>query len=160
MQGEFFFMGIAALGVSLAGFAGIIAALDRSPERSAISQWRIRNIVVEGLGITFAGFGTVAVYSVTGDDLELTIRIVCLYFVVFRLVRIVTQGKPGPAWPDESWRKIAIAGDLFNVALLVVIAVFARLGLFQLLFLLQLYSPASIFIRTVQDLTKEPQVED
>ena len=160
MQGEFFFMGIAALGVSLAGFAGIIAALDRSPERSAVSQWRIRNIVIEGFGITFAGFGTVAVYSVTREDLELTIRIVSLYFVVFRLARIVTQGKPGPAWPDESWRKIAVAGDLFNVALIVINAIFAKLGLFQLLFLLQLYSPASIFIRTIQDLTRAKGGED
>jgi hypothetical protein len=58
---EFYYMAIAGLGVSLAGFGGIIAALDRRPAaQSPIAAWRIRNIAFTGFTLTFAGFSTVA----------------------------------------------------------------------------------------------------
>jgi hypothetical protein len=46
MPGEFYFMAMGGLGVSLAGFAGLIAAL--TPEQSkdsAVARWRIGHIV-------------------------------------------------------------------------------------------------------------------
>lgn len=58
MPGEFFFMALGGLGVSLAGFVGIITALDRSGDaRSVIAMWRLRNIVWAGFTLTIIGFG-------------------------------------------------------------------------------------------------------
>jgi len=58
-------MALAGLGVSLAGFAGLISALDRRPAASSVvAAWRIRNIVIRGFMVTFAGFATVALYTI------------------------------------------------------------------------------------------------
>src|SRR4029077_15770764 len=82
MPGESYFMAFGGLGVSLAGFAGLISALDRRPAaHSALVAWRIRNIVFLGFSLTFVGFGTVALYAVTGADLPLTVRIASLLAV-------------------------------------------------------------------------------
>jgi hypothetical protein len=61
--------------VSIAGFAGLIATLDRRPEaRNPIAGWRIPNIVIRGFHVTFSGFTTVAIYTITAD-VEMAVRI-------------------------------------------------------------------------------------
>lgn len=68
MPGEFFFMSMGGLGLSLAGFAGLIAALTPSEAAvSAVTKWRITHIVVWGLQLTFIGFGVVAVNAIVED---------------------------------------------------------------------------------------------
>ena len=69
MTGEFYFMALGGLGVSLAGFAGLISALDRRPEgHTPIARWRIRNIVVGGFAATFIGFGIIAMSTATTNE--------------------------------------------------------------------------------------------
>jgi len=148
-------MALAGLGVSLAGFAGLISALDRGPQaHSPVRAWRIRNIVVGGFTITFAGFATVALYQVTREDLDLTVRLASLLLALANVLPMFTEARSGPAWPSERGRYVAIgttvaliAADLFNVW-------FAGLGLLQVLFLLQLSGPVSIFINTVRDVAR------
>jgi hypothetical protein len=60
-------MAIGGLGVSIAGFAGLIATLDRRPEARNPIGWRIPNIVIRGFHVTFSGFTTVAIYTITAD---------------------------------------------------------------------------------------------
>jgi len=153
---EFYFMGLGGLGVSLAGFAGLISALDRTPEgHSAVAAWRIRNIVMGGFGVTFAGFGTVALYTVTSEDLTLTVRLASLLLAALTLAPIPWESRPGPAWPDERhrwraiWATVAVAvAELANVAL-------GSLGYLQVLFLLHLSGTASIFTRTIRDVARD-----
>jgi hypothetical protein len=53
-------MAMGGLGISLAGFAGLIATLDRRAlSGNPIAAWRIRNIVLRGSLVTIIGFGTV-----------------------------------------------------------------------------------------------------
>ena len=150
MPGEFFFMAIAGLGVSLAGFAGLIAALDPSPG-SAVRQWRIRNIVVSGFFLTFMGFGTIATHTLT-SDVEVTVRIISAVAAVVLLARFLKEIRPGPAWPDRRGLVIASVMGLSVIGLLVVNSVIASVGFLQLLMLLELTDPASIFLFTVRDL--------
>ena len=150
MPGEFFFMGIAGLGVSLAGFAGLISALDPD-SGSPIKMWRIRNIVTAGFLLTFAGFGTVAVHTLTAD-VEATVRIISAAFALLLLGRFVAEIRPGPAWPDRRALMVARAVGLFLVALLVVNVFVASVGFLQLLFLYELTDPTMIFLFAVRDL--------
>lgn len=152
MPGEFYFMAIGGLGVSLAGFVGIITALDRREEaRSEISMWRVRNIVFAGFTLTMVGFGVVAVYSATGDDVELTIRIASLFLLLVNGIRIATEFRPGPAWPDRTGRVRAIGLEALGMLGLAISAVVADVGLFQLLLIYQLGFPLSIFFFTIRD---------
>ena len=150
MPGEFFFMAIAGLGVSLAGFAGLIAALDPSPG-SAVRKWRIRNVVVSGFFLTFMGFGTIATHTLT-EDVELTVRIISSVSALLLLVRFSKEIRPGPAWPERRALMFASVIGLSVIGLLVSNAVIASVGFLQLLMLFELTDPASIFLFTVRDL--------
>lgn len=153
MPGEFFFMALGGLGVSLAGFVGIITALDhREDARSEVSRWRVRNIVRAGFTLTLIGFGTVAVYSASGADLDLTIRIASLFAVVANGTRMVVEFKPGPAWPDRSQWRIAILIELLLAAGFVVTSIVPSVGLFQVLLIFALGFPLSIFFFTIRDI--------
>lgn len=148
-------MALAGLGVSLAGFAGLIVALDRSPDaHSPVARWRIRNIVIGGFTITFVGFATVALYQVTDQDLDLTVRLASLLLAVANVLPIRAEARPGPAWPSERGRYMAIASTLGLVAMNLFNVWYAGLGLLQLLFLFQLAGPASIFFNTVRDVAR------
>jgi hypothetical protein len=161
MPGEFYFMGLAGLGVTLAGFAGLIAALDRRPmARSPVTIWRIRNIVLGGFTITLVGFGTVALYTLTREDLQLTCRLSSLLLVAVNLVPIWFESRPGPAWPTERGRRFAIGSSLVVVAADLGNVVVGGLGYLQILFLVQLLGPLSIFFNTVRDATKAGDSED
>jgi hypothetical protein len=151
MPGEFYFMAIAGLGVSLAGFAGLISALDTSPG-SAVKAWRIRNIVIGGFFLTFMGFGTVATYSLT-EDVDATVRIVSFVSAVLLLVRTRTEIRPGPAWPDRRGLVVALVMGLVAVALFFVNVAVASVGLLQLLLLFELTDPTSIFFFAVREIS-------
>src|SRR5436190_16148095 len=72
---ESYFMAFGGLGLSLAGFAGLISALTRRPSTNMVLvAYRVRTIVFLGFSLTFVGFVTVALYSVTGADVPATVR--------------------------------------------------------------------------------------
>jgi hypothetical protein len=149
---EFYFMSLAGLGVSLAGFAGLISALDRRPvAHSAVAAWRIRNIVLGGFTITFAGFATVLLFNLTNKDMTLTVRLASLILAAANVVPMFSEARPGPAWPTERGRLVAIAATLLIIAADLGNVIVGGLGYLQLLFLVQLSGPVSIFINTVRE---------
>lgn len=145
-------MGLGGLGVSLAGFAGLIATFDRRPEaHSPVAAWRIRNIVTSGLILTVAGFGIVAVYTATGGALVTTVRVVSLLLALVKAMQIPREGRRGPEWPSEVNRRIAVGSSVLVVLLLLLNAWLGRVGFLQILFVVLLIDPISIFVRTVMD---------
>ena len=105
MPGEFYFMAVGGLGVTLAGFAGLIAALEgrTGVRQSAIDGWRIRHVVYQGFGVTFVAFATVALYTVT-QDVARTVQL----GTVAAVLTVAANWRsllPGPAWPDDRRRK-------------------------------------------------------
>jgi hypothetical protein len=160
MPSEFYFMAFGGLGVSLAGFAGLISALDRSPAaHSAVAAYRVRGIVYLGFCLTLVGFGTVALYTVTGGSLTLTVRIATVALALMTL-RGLNESRPGPAWRSEGERRVSIA--VLTVIMTVTLGnvVVADLGYLQLLLLLQLSGPMSIFYNTIRDATEDAGDEE
>jgi hypothetical protein len=151
VPGEFYFMAIGGLGVTLAGFAGLIAALEgrASEGHGPIAAWRIRHVVYQGFSVTLVGFATVALYTVT-QDVALTVRLATIG-AVLTVVANWRSVLPGAAWPDERRRRVAvIARTTLSAAALVNVAL-ASVGFLQLFLLLLLSGPASTFILAVAD---------
>ncbi|HTI30456.1 MAG TPA: hypothetical protein VL687_08870 [Methylomirabilota bacterium] len=153
MPSEFYFMAFGGLGVSLAGFAGLIQALDRSPAaQSAVAAYRVRGIVFLGFCLTLVGFGTVALYTVTGENLTLTVRIATIALALMA-VRGLLESRPGPAWRTEGERRVSIVVLTLIITVTLGNLLVADLGYLQLLLLLQLSGPMSIFYNTIRDAT-------
>lgn len=161
MEGEFYFMAIAGLGVSLAGFAGLISALDRRPGgHSPMTAWRIRNVVLLGFAVTFVGFGTVALYTATQGNLRLTVRLASISVILPGLWWLWFESRPGPAWPDERQRRITRVSAVAIIVLALGNVLYGGLGYLQFLMLAMLANPISIFINTVRGITSGGGLED
>ena len=144
-------MAMGGLGVSLAGFAGLISALDRRPlAHSPVAAYRITSIVFLGFSLTVAGFGTVAAYAVTAENLALTVRVGTI-LLALPYIRGFLQARPGPAWPREHERWLAIAGLTVLTAITLANLILASLGYLELLMLAALIGPVQIFYNTVRD---------
>src|SRR5688572_17924615 len=128
MPGEFFFMAVGGLGVSLAGFAGLIAALTPEQQKdSPVARWRIGHIVVWGLHLTFLGFGVVAIFAVVGDA-PTTARIASGVAAVLLGYREWGSTRPGPAWPQERARRVVLAIAIIGVVFSAANVVFGKVG--------------------------------
>lgn len=151
MPDAFYFIAFGGLGVSLAGFAGLISVLDRSAAaHSAVAAYRVRGIVFLGFTLTLVGFGTVALYTVSEGNLGLTIRLASLGLALMA-VRGLFESRPGAAWPIERERRFSIGILLLITAVTLGNVAYAHLGYLELLMLLQLSGPMSIFYNTVRD---------
>lgn len=155
VPGEFYFMALGGLGVSLAGFAGVIAALDRPSEsQSPVAAWRIRNIVIGGFTLTIAGFAVIAVHAVTGGNVTLTVRIISVLLFLSHPVRMAFEARPGPAWPSEFGRRFALGTAILYMAGYAASAIRGGAGFLELMLLLELLDPLSIFFNTARDVAR------
>ena len=68
-----FFLAIAGLGVSIAGFAALMFSF-RKGEVGRVTGWRIRHIVTGGFTVTAVSLGVVAV-ALLADDADLQVRL-------------------------------------------------------------------------------------
>jgi hypothetical protein len=154
MPGESYFLSFGGLGLSLAGFAGLIAALNPASEASrAVVAYRIRTIVILGFSLVFVGFGTVALYAATSADLTATVRIATLLMLLPFVRGLVIDTRPGPVWDNERERRFTIGVLLVMVAVTVGNLVVASVGYLEVLMLLGLIGPVTIFYNTIRDAT-------
>src|SRR3954464_2522122 len=154
MPNESYFLAFGGLGLSLAGFAGLIATLTpQRPSTSLVTGYRVRTIVFLGLSLTFVGFGTVAVFGVTGGDVITTARIGTLVMTIPFLRGLLVDSRPSPVWTDERERRITISIQLVLMAAALGNLAVASIAYLQVLMLLGLIGPVSIFYNTIRDAT-------
>jgi len=156
MPGESYFMAFGGLGLSLAGFAGLIAALKTADEVSApITAYRIRVIVVLGLALVFVGFGTVAAYSVFGD-VSTAVRVGTILLALTFIRGLLIDTRPGPAWQlgseSQRWFSIGVLGLMLVAA--IGNLMLASVPFLQALMILGLVGPLTIFYNTIKDATE------
>jgi hypothetical protein len=155
VTGEFYFMAFAGLGLSLAGFAGLISALDRNRDaHTPVSAWRIRNIVIGGFALMLAGPATVALYYATGGNTDLAVRVASVLLALINVRSAVLEHRKGPEWPSEQGRRISLAISAVVMAAEVANVVVGSLGLLLFFFLVHLGGSASIFVNTVRDVAR------
>jgi hypothetical protein len=155
VTGEFYFMAFAGLGLSLAGFAGLISALDRNRDaHTAVNAWRIRNIVIGGFVLMLTGPATVALYYASGDNTDLAIRAASLLLALANFRSAVLEHRKGPAWPSEEGRRISLGISAVVMAAELANVVVGSLGLLQFFFLIHLAGSGSIFANTVREVAR------
>ncbi len=151
MPGEFFFMAMGGLGVSMAGFAGLIAALTPDHQRSsAVARWRISHIVIWGLHLTFLGFGVVAIFALVNDTAT-TARLASGLATLLLAVREWRSTRPGPAWPKDRDRRFVIGIATTGVLVFTANVFFGNVGYLHVIMLAMLLPPAMVFASAVKD---------
>lgn len=156
MPGEFFFLTFGGLGISLAGFAGLIYLLDPNPNTdNAISRWRIRHIALSGLMIATAGLLVFPVYFLT-DDVPLTVRLISVFGLLALAVATRRDLRPGPAWADEGRRKVNMGLASASAVLWLACIFTASVGLLMLSFVAWISAPIGTFANSILELEDAP----
>ena len=152
MPGEFFFMALGGLGVSLAGFAGLIAAFGRGKGApDPVQAWRIANIVIGGAVLTLTGFGAIAIYLLV-DDPTLTVRIASGLLTLFTLLRGFSLLGAGPAWEGyERRRRLYTIGFVLITTATAINVSVGSVGLLGMLMVFNLFDVFGIFMNAVAD---------
>jgi hypothetical protein len=135
-----FVFSIAALSVTLAGFAGLVAAFRRGAEWKPIDVFRLREIAEFGLGNALLALVLIPLSTTTGD-LATALRtcgVLGLIFVLGGVVLLMRRqrrlGVPG----ERGWYMLATAIDVAAIVAGVATILMGTIGSFewQLLFLL------------------------
>jgi len=135
-----FLFSVAALSVTLAGFAGLVAAFRRGAEFMPIDVFRLRQIAEFGLGNALIALSAIPLSTTTGDA-AVALRICGAIGVLFVLggAALLMRRQRGLGVPGELGRNAVIAViDLAAIAAGLATVVVGSAGLFEweLLFLL------------------------
>lgn len=153
MAGQPFFLTMAGISLSLAGFAGLLASFRQPTQPWTVTDlWRLRRIVNRSFASVFLALAPVPVFGIIGDEAA-TIRITSALFaaVVFADLVVLTP-EWRRLWPGDrelyvSW---LISGSL-GLLLLANVAI-ASSGVYELGLGLVLLWPAAIFMRVLRGL--------
>jgi len=137
VRDAFFFLSIAALGVSVAGFAGLVTAFrQRDQGWTRPELWRLRTIARLSFTLVFLALLPFPLFSLTADE-ALVIRLVSGLIVVLYLGEIVGPRFDRANWPGRTWIWSAFVDAVFALVL-VVILVTAQTCLLELALALRL----------------------
>jgi hypothetical protein len=131
---------VAALSVTLAGFAGLVAAFRRGSELVSMDVYRLRQIAEFGLGNALIALSTIPLSTSTGDAV-VAFRIlgaVGVLFVLGGVALLQFRKRSLGVSGRRSWNVFIVVIDSAAVAAGLATLVVGSIGLFewQLLFLL------------------------
>lgn len=131
---------VAALSVTLAGFAGLVAAFRRGSELMSMDVYRLRQIAEFGLGNALIALSTIPLATTTGD-VAVTFRIlgaVGVLFILGGVALLQFRKRSLGVSSRRSWNVLIVVIDSAAVAAALATLVVGSVGLFewQLLFLL------------------------
>jgi len=131
---------VAALSVTLAGFAGLVAAFRRGSELMPIDIYRLRQIAEFGLGNALIALSTIPLSTTTGD-LTLAVRIcgaIGVLFIFGGVALLLRRQRGFGVRGQAGLNAVIVVIDFAAVAAGVATVVVGSVGLFEweLLFLL------------------------
>lgn len=142
-----FLFSVAGLSVSLAGFAGLVAAFRRGSELLAVDVYRLRQIAEFGLGNAFIALATIPLSTTTGDAV-LTLRIlgaVGVLFVLGGVALLQLRKRALGVSSRRSWNAFIVAIDSAAIAAGLATLIVGSPGLFEWELLLLLGRPMLAF---------------
>ena len=145
---------MAALSVTLAGFAGLVAAFRPGGEWTAITVFRLREIAEFGFGNALLALVLIPL-STTGGDLTTALRIcggLGLVFVVGGAVLLMRRQRHLGVPPERSWYVLASIIDIGALLAATATLLTGATGLFEWELLFLLARPMVAFVLVLASL--------
>ena len=145
MSGQPFFLVVAGLGLSIAGFGGLVTALHQDQGWSRTELWRLRNIVRMGLVCMFLALAPFPVYAWLGDE-RLAMRVGSGLIAIVHAVESIETFRGRKEWLSRGWLPRYIALDVAFIVLQLVNVALGSVVLLEIGLLRYLAHPARLFI--------------
>jgi hypothetical protein len=156
VSGQPFFLTVAGISLSLAGFAGLLASFRQpSGSWSRVDLWRLKRIVNRSFVVLALALVPIPLFAIVSDE-ALTVRVVSVLLaalVLLDLVRITPGWRRD--WPNDRGLLFAWTLNGGFAALALANGLWASVGVYELELGAMLFWPASIFIRVLEDLRAE-----
>jgi len=112
LTGQPFFLAIAGLGLSIAGFGGVVTALHQDQGWSRTELWRLRNIVRMGLVCMFLALSPFPIYAWLGNQ-SLAMRVGSALIAAVHAVESIQTFRGRKEWQSRGWlpRYIAVGRE-------------------------------------------------
>ena len=152
-----FFFSIAALSVTLAGFAGLVAAFRRGAEWRAMDVFRLREIAEFGLGNALIALLAVPLGATLGDFAAAfrVCAIVAGVFVVGGGVVVIRRGARLNVRGDRTWYAFAGIVDVGAIAAAIATAAAPSVALYEWMLVFLLARPMLVFVLVLGSLRHE-----
>ncbi len=148
MTGQAFFLTLAGLALSVAGFGGLVGAFRRGDEWTQVDLWRLRNIVWLSFITMFLALAPVTAFALFGDE-PLSVRLGSALVVGATLYEISGVQRERGEWSEAGWVRAYYIIIGSQALLQIANLVFASPGLLLLGLVLRLQHPANLFLKVV-----------
>jgi hypothetical protein len=145
---QFYFLTLAGLGLSVAGFAGLVTALRGDGRWSRVDLWRLRNIIGTSLMFVFVALLPVPIFRAVGDE-RLTISIMSAVVALIFTNGVIRAFREDSEWPGYARQAAIILGP--QVALMLFNVFLGSIALLMFGLLSVLLYPVQLFIRVIRD---------
>ena len=152
-----FLLSITGLGVSLAGFSGLVAALKRGPARKPLDVFRLRQIPEMALAAGFLALVSIAIADSTGSA-SLTIRIAggaAIVFVMANALLLIARARSMQVTIDGTDRTLAAVINFGAIAAGVAALAVPTTGAYEWLLALLIARPGIAFLLALSDITAD-----
>ena len=148
MTDQFYYLTLAGLGLSVAGFAGLVTALRGDGRWSKSDLWRLRNIIGTSLLFVFVALLPVPIFRAVGDE-RLTISIMSAVVALIFANGVARAFREGREWPGYARQAALVLAP--QIALMVLNVFLGSIALLMFGLLAVLLYPVQLFIRVIRD---------
>jgi hypothetical protein len=145
---QFYFLTLAGLGLSVAGFAGLVTALRGDGRWSRVDLWRLRNIIGTSLMFVFVALLPTPIFRAVGDE-RLTISIMSAVVALIFTNGVIRGFHEDREWPGYARQAAVILVP--QVALMLFNVFLGSIALLMFGLLSVLLYPVQLFIRVIRD---------
>lgn len=149
MPGQPFLLTLAGLALSVAGFAGLMAAFRREASWTAIDVWRLRGIVRLSFILMFLALLPIPVHMLVGSDLVavgIASAVVASVYAWEALGVLRERAASGPA----AWMTAYLLMDAIIGGLMIANVVFGNAAVLMLVLLFRLAHPVGLFVEAIR----------
>jgi hypothetical protein len=148
MTFQFFYLSVAGLALSVAGFAGLVTAFRHDEGWTRTSLWRVRNIVRLSISLVVIALLPFPVFALMNDEAT-AIRVTALALIAILLYDMVSAVRERGQWRDTSWVTVFLVMGSVELLLHILTFVFATPGLLMLSLIGRLEHPMHLFYNVI-----------
>ena len=148
MTFQFFYLSIAGLALSVAGFAGLVTAFRHGDGWTRTSLWRVRNIVRLSISLVLIALLPFPVFALMNDEAT-AIRVTALALIAILLYDMVSAIRERGQWSDTRWVTVFLVMGSIELLLHVLTLVLASPGLLMLSLIGRLEHPMHLFYNVI-----------
>lgn len=148
MTFQFFYLSIAGLALSVAGFAGLVTAFRHDEGWTRATLWRLRNIVRRSIVLVLTALLPFPAFALTNDE-PTALRTTAAALIAAMLYDMVVVIRERGQWTDARWVRTYLVLGTAELLLHILTFAFASVGLLMLSLMGRLEHPMHLFFNVI-----------